>query len=295
MSMDRKGALRNYRRDPIEHGLWRSWFVEIMNWNSRPYNSELASLLSMAASTFLYHAQHPAPNEQELKKWKAAQLSYIGDIEIYSHGAISNHLKSAALFDQAALVEKVAQSRRKFHEGKKQQQASLRSEMKRLLSESGLQTLLDEERYVPSVHGEGLKSVPFKLDIPQTNLFVSTPLQIKTLYAPVHVHDGVRILVDMFPPRISVKRAGPIDYRGFALLPTRRLFDWYGQNPERWDEFQRFHHQQLNGGPPRLISFLKQMIGGPVTLMHLDRDQGSVALSFKNYLLNNFGEHFSEA
>lgn len=70
-------------------------------------------------------------------------------------------------------------------------------------------------------------------------------ITIKRVYDPASPHDGARVLVDRLWPRGMKKETAAIDLWAKAIAPTTELRQWYGHNPERWEEFQLRYRLEL--------------------------------------------------
>ncbi|MBK7752684.1 MAG: hypothetical protein IPI41_08800 [Flavobacteriales bacterium] len=209
MTQATESKLRNFYRDPVEHGLWSVWYPVIAEWLRRPYLKNLTISLNVAASKFSFGARDMERYEAALKHWRAAQAEFIGDTEYHSFGAISAKLLEAGNENGAELVRKMAAKRQPIIEAVRKSQMDRRADLKRLLSEGGVSPLLEEERYKPASYGEQLGNEPVKLTLTQTSIFDVSHVKVKSLYALEESDDGYRLLCDHFPPRIHPKRASP--------------------------------------------------------------------------------------
>ena len=72
-------------------------------------------------------------------------------------------------------------------------------------------------------------------------------LRVKRVYEDSEEADGERILVDRIWPRgISKEKAWPSDWRK-DLAPSNDLREWFGHDPERWEEFKERYRTELEG------------------------------------------------
>ena len=226
-----------------------------------------------------------------LKRWRAAQAEFIADTEYHSCGAISTKLLELGDGEGAELICQMAARRGPSIEAAIKSKENKRVELKRMLTESGLPPLLEDERYKPSQYSEPLGDAPATLKkTMQASIFAPSRVMVtvKSLYDPEEPNDGYRLLCDYFPPRIHPKRAVAFDQRISDGLPSRRLFDWFANDPERWTEFQHYHHRQLHGDHAGMTRILNRFHGESLTLLHLDRGELSVAHSLRNYLVEHF-------
>ena len=95
---------------------------------------------------------------------------------------------------------------------------------------------------------------------------------LKRVYEPPSAGDGYRILVDgMWPRGISRQRAA-IDDWARELAPSQALRQWYGHEPERFDEFNRRYRAELGAQRHRLTDLRRHARSGMVTLVFAARD-----------------------
>ena len=106
-----------------------------------------------------------------------------------------------------------------------------------------LSHLLDNvSRFVRHLTTPAAAEMTARTDARQTTYRV----QVKRVYEPPHAGDGVRILIDRVWPRgLSKARAG-VDHWMKDLAPTTALRKWFGHDPEKWDEFRRRYHAELD-------------------------------------------------
>ena len=70
-------------------------------------------------------------------------------------------------------------------------------------------------------------------------------LRIKRVYKEPETSDGERILVDRIWPRgLSKDKAQLSDWRK-NLAPSNDLREWFGHDPERWEEFKERYRAEL--------------------------------------------------
>lgn len=91
-------------------------------------------------------------------------------------------------------------------------------------------------------------------------------IQVKRVYEPEEDDDGLRILVDRYWPRGVSKQKAGIDLWLREVAPSAELIKWYGHAPERWPEFLRRYHEELERNPAaeKLLALARQ---APVTLV----------------------------
>jgi len=70
-------------------------------------------------------------------------------------------------------------------------------------------------------------------------------VNLKRIYDPVGDHDGERILVDRLWPRGVSRQAAALDSWNKAVAPSPELRQWFGHQPERFEEFRRKYLAEL--------------------------------------------------
>lgn len=106
--------------------------------------------------------------------------------------------------------------------------------------------------------------------------------QVRRIYDPPQPQDGTRVLVDRVWPRgFSKERAG-VDEWCKQVAPSTRLRQWYGHDPDLFDEFSRRYRAEL-AEPERAeaLRHLRNLAAeGPLTLLtatkHADISQAAV-------------------
>jgi uncharacterized protein YeaO (DUF488 family) len=101
-----------------------------------------------------------------------------------------------------------------------------------------------------------------------------TPVAIRTkrIYEPPSHADGYRVLIDgMWPRGISRDRAAVDDWAR-ELAPSQKLRQWYGHEPDRFEEFGRRYRAELGAQRERLTELRRRSRSGVVTLLFAARD-----------------------
>jgi uncharacterized protein YeaO (DUF488 family) len=70
-------------------------------------------------------------------------------------------------------------------------------------------------------------------------------IRLKRVYEPPSPEDGVRVLVDRLWPRGLRKADAAIDRWMKDIAPSTELRQWFGHDPERWQEFRRRYAREL--------------------------------------------------
>ncbi len=108
---------------------------------------------------------------------------------------------------------------------------------------------------------------------------------LKRAYEEPGENDGYRILVDRIWPRGVSKEKLKLDAWLKEIAPSAELRQWFGHDPERWDEFKHRFFAELDGckiAMEELLSFTKK---GQVTLIFAASDEEhNNAVALKEYL-----------
>ena len=97
-------------------------------------------------------------------------------------------------------------------------------------------------------------------------------IRAKRIYEPPSDADGYRVLIDgMWPRGISRNRAAVDDWAR-ELAPSQKLRQWYGHEPERFEEFGRRYRAELGAQRERLTELRRRSRSGVVTLVFAARD-----------------------
>jgi uncharacterized protein YeaO (DUF488 family) len=103
------------------------------------------------------------------------------------------------------------------------------------------------------------------------------PIELRRVYDPAASAptQGSRVLVDRLWPRGIRKESLAPDLWLRDLGPSNELRQWFGHQPERWDEFRRRYREELAQEPQqRLLDQLQALAQkGPLTLLYSARDE----------------------
>ncbi|HEY3513796.1 MULTISPECIES: DUF488 domain-containing protein [Kribbella] len=93
-------------------------------------------------------------------------------------------------------------------------------------------------------------------------------VQVRRIYDEAEASDGVRVLVDRLWPRGVSKARAKLDEWCKDVAPSNELREWYGHDPERYDEFARRYEAELKA-PERAAAYaqLKELSKGTLTLL----------------------------
>lgn len=110
-------------------------------------------------------------------------------------------------------------------------------------------------------------------------------LRTKRIYAPASPADGVRVLVDALWPRGLRRDAARLDAWCKAVAPSAELRRWFAHSPERWPEFVRRYHADLDARPAAIAQLCDLLGEGLVTLLYAAREERfNNAVALKAYL-----------
>lgn len=70
-------------------------------------------------------------------------------------------------------------------------------------------------------------------------------IRIKRAYEPPARGDGYRVLVDRVWPRGVGKDELHLDEWAKELAPSTKLRQWFGHDPQRWEEFRKRYETEL--------------------------------------------------
>ncbi|MNE29825.1 hypothetical protein D3C80_1233160 [compost metagenome] len=99
------------------------------------------------------------------------------------------------------------------------------------------------------------------------------PIGIKRAYEPASPLDGQRVLVDRLWPRGLSKERAAIDLWLKAIAPSTGLRQWFGHEPERWGEFQRRYHAELDANGEAVGQLEALIRAGKTTLIYGAKDE----------------------
>ena len=97
-------------------------------------------------------------------------------------------------------------------------------------------------------------------------------IRLKRAYDPPAETDGTRILVDRLWPRGVSRDAARIDEWLKEIAPSNTLRQWFGHDPERWDEFREHYCKELATKADLLDRLRRLAAAGTVTLVFAAKD-----------------------
>ncbi len=99
------------------------------------------------------------------------------------------------------------------------------------------------------------------------------PIRIKRVYEAADDADGFRVLVDRVWPRGITKEKAAVDLWMKEIGPSSSLREWFGHEPERWEEFRTRYRKELDGKRALLDELGAHARKGPLTLVYSARDE----------------------
>lgn len=110
-------------------------------------------------------------------------------------------------------------------------------------------------------------------------------IHIKRVYEAPLPADGTRILVDRLWPRGLTKERAKVDQWFKEIAPSAELREWFGHDPERWQEFQKRYQRELDANTAAVEELRSYCSDGPVTLVFGAKDEAhNNAVALKAYL-----------
>jgi uncharacterized protein YeaO (DUF488 family) len=97
-------------------------------------------------------------------------------------------------------------------------------------------------------------------------------IRLKRAYDPATSSDGRRVLVDRLWPRGVSRERAKLDGWEKQLAPSAELRQWFGHQPNRFEEFRRRYIEELRGERPRLTALRRQARTSTLTLIYGARD-----------------------
>ncbi|WP_319586486.1 DUF488 family protein [uncultured Desulfobulbus sp.] len=114
-----------------------------------------------------------------------------------------------------------------------------------------------------------------------------TLITTKRVYDPIDNNEGVRVLVDRLWPRGVSKQTLKADHWLREVAPSDQLRQWFGHDPNRWDEFKHRYFEELQA-KPEIVNFLLELARAKgLVLLFSARDlHCNQAIALQQYLLS---------
>ena len=98
-------------------------------------------------------------------------------------------------------------------------------------------------------------------------------IQVKRVYEAAASGDGKRILIDRLWPRGLSKAKAAVDVWLKEIAPSTELRRWYGHEAEKWPEFKRRYHAELDGNAAAVGELISHAGKDRVTLLFGSREE----------------------
>ena len=97
-------------------------------------------------------------------------------------------------------------------------------------------------------------------------------VRLKRVYEAAASADGYRVLIDRLWPRGVSRERAQLDDWARELSPSTELRQWFGHEPDRFEEFRRRYMAELRCQRPRIAELRRKAREGKVTLVYSARD-----------------------
>jgi uncharacterized protein YeaO (DUF488 family) len=98
-------------------------------------------------------------------------------------------------------------------------------------------------------------------------------IRLKRAYEPAVPDDGHRVLIDRLWPRGVSRARANLDAWEKELAPSAELRQWFGHDPERFEEFRRRYSDELRNHRPVLAALRRVARAGTLTLVYSAHDR----------------------
>jgi uncharacterized protein YeaO (DUF488 family) len=97
-------------------------------------------------------------------------------------------------------------------------------------------------------------------------------IRLKRAYEPAASSDGHRVLIDRLWPRGVSRQKARLDAWERDLSPSTELRQWFGHEPNRFEEFRRRYMEELREQRPLLTELRRRARDGTLTLVYAAHD-----------------------
>jgi uncharacterized protein YeaO (DUF488 family) len=97
-------------------------------------------------------------------------------------------------------------------------------------------------------------------------------IRLKRAYEPATSSDGYRVLIDRLWPRGVTRKQARLNAWERELAPSAELRQWFGHQPNRFEEFRRRYIEELRQQRPRLTELRRRARDGTLTLVYAAHD-----------------------
>lgn len=110
-------------------------------------------------------------------------------------------------------------------------------------------------------------------------------IRIKRVYDEPASGDGRRILVDRLWPRGLSKEKAKVDLWVKEIAPSTQLRQWYGHDPDKWEDFQSKYQVELEANPEGVLVLLREVQETSVTFLFSSKEAHlNNAVALKAYI-----------
>ena len=108
---------------------------------------------------------------------------------------------------------------------------------------------------------------------------------VKRAYEKAERKDGKRFLVDRLWPRGVKKEVLAVTAWLKDVAPSTELREWYGHEPEKWDEFRKRYFAELKSEPAAWQPLVDAARKGTITLVYSSKEMEiNNAVALKEFL-----------
>jgi uncharacterized protein YeaO (DUF488 family) len=97
-------------------------------------------------------------------------------------------------------------------------------------------------------------------------------VRVKRAYEQPAASDGYRVLIDRIWPRGVTREEAHLDEWARELPPSSELRNWFGHDPDRFQEFRRRYSRELAEHDGKLRELRRRARAGTLTLVYGARD-----------------------
>jgi uncharacterized protein YeaO (DUF488 family) len=98
-------------------------------------------------------------------------------------------------------------------------------------------------------------------------------VRLKRAYADAAPNDGYRVLIDRLWPRGLARERAALDEWARELAPSTELRQWFGHDPQRFEEFRRRYVGELRQQRSRISALRRRARAGRLTLVYSAHDR----------------------
>lgn len=111
------------------------------------------------------------------------------------------------------------------------------------------------------------------------------PVSLKRVYEKPSPSDGRRVLVERLWPRGLKKEDAKVDEWLKEIAPSTELREWFGHDPEKWNEFKRRYWRELEKKQDIVLKLAGEIREKQVTFVFAAKDEEhNNALALKEYI-----------